>query len=219
MSAIVSAGFELVATNSWQNASLITELAEQGAETNRMYRNSGAITHRGRWGDVSSRLTAAVEGVNNSRINEGLSVFTEHRHGVGAQPGLTHAYGVQYAPDSRWTLGVSLENGRVGYETLGELRREAIAFNAGYSSDAVRYSGGAEYRSDRGSVESRRSWLLKNAFSLKDGEDARWVGKLNWADSDRCRQPWASSSWSRWANQLARCKALRFAQLFMLSPR
>ncbi|RFP77984.1 OmpA family protein [Hydrogenophaga borbori] len=119
-----------------------------------------------------------------SRINEGLSVFTEHRHSVGTQPGLTHAYGVQYAPDSRWTLGVSLENGRVGVETLGELRREAIAFNAGYSSDTVRYSGGAEYRSDRGSVESRRSWLLKNAFSLKDGEDARWVGKFNWADSD-----------------------------------
>lgn len=119
-----------------------------------------------------------------SRVSDGLSLFTEHRHTTGQQAGLTHAYGVQYAPDSRWTLGVALENGRVGYETLGELRREAVAFNAGYSTDALRYSGAAEYRSDRGRTESRKSWLLRNAFSLKADADARWVGKLNWADSD-----------------------------------
>lgn len=127
-----------------------------------------------------------------SRVNEGLSVYTEHRHTTGTQPGLTHAYGVQYAPDSLWTLGVSLENGRVGYETLGELRRQAIGFTAAYSSDTLRYSGGAEYRSDRGSTEARRSWLLKNSFSYQVDEDARWLGKLNWADSD--------SSASRLAN-------------------
>jgi outer membrane protein OmpA-like peptidoglycan-associated protein len=131
-----------------------------------------------------------------SRINEGLSLFTEHRHSVGTQPGLTHAYGVQYAPDSRWTVGVSLENGRVGYETLGELRREAIAFTAGYSSDQVRYSGGAEYRSDRGSTEARRSWLLKNAFSVKQDEDARWVGKFNWADSDSSAGAFAAAKYT-----------------------
>ncbi len=52
---------------------LTTELAEQGAETNRMYRNSGAVTHRGRWGDASSRVTLAFEGTNNTRLNEGLA--------------------------------------------------------------------------------------------------------------------------------------------------
>ena len=52
---------------------LTTELANAGAETNRMYRNTGAITHRGTWGDASSRLTVAVEGTNNTRLNEGLA--------------------------------------------------------------------------------------------------------------------------------------------------
>ncbi|WP_101925003.1 MULTISPECIES: TonB-dependent siderophore receptor [Luteimonas] len=52
---------------------LLTELAEAGAETNRMYRNSGAITHRGVWGDASSRLTLGFEGTNNKRLNEGLA--------------------------------------------------------------------------------------------------------------------------------------------------
>lgn len=52
---------------------LTTELANSGAETNRMYRNSGAVTHRGRFGDMSSRLTVAFEGTNNKRLNEGLA--------------------------------------------------------------------------------------------------------------------------------------------------
>ena len=52
---------------------LLTELANAGAETNRMYRNSGALTHRGRFGDGSSRLTVAFEGTNNKRLNEGLA--------------------------------------------------------------------------------------------------------------------------------------------------
>ncbi len=52
---------------------LLTELADIGAETNRMYRNTGAVTHRGAWGDVTSRLTVAFEGTNNKRLNEGLA--------------------------------------------------------------------------------------------------------------------------------------------------
>jgi len=52
---------------------LTTQLAEQGAETNRMYRTTGALTHRGRWGDNSSRVTVAFEGTNNKRLNEGLA--------------------------------------------------------------------------------------------------------------------------------------------------
>ncbi len=52
---------------------LLTELADAGAETNRMYRTIGAITHRGRWGDNASRLSVSYEGTNNTRLNEGLA--------------------------------------------------------------------------------------------------------------------------------------------------
>ncbi len=124
-----------------------------------------------------------VSGVK-SRMSDRLSVYTEHRHATGLLPGLTHAYGVQYAPDARWTLGASFENGRIGRETPSDLRREAVAVSAAFASEAVRYSGGAEYRHDRTAAESRRSWLLKNALSVKAGTDARWIGKLNWADSN-----------------------------------
>ena len=56
---------------------LLNELANAGVETNRMYRNSGALTHRGRWGDRSSRLSLAYEATNNKRLNEGLAGSVE----------------------------------------------------------------------------------------------------------------------------------------------
>ncbi|MCD9032325.1 TonB-dependent siderophore receptor [Luteimonas sp. Y-2-2-4F] len=56
---------------------LLTELANAGVETNRMYRNTAAVTHRGRWGDNTSRLSLAFEGTNNKRLNEGLAGATE----------------------------------------------------------------------------------------------------------------------------------------------
>lgn len=124
-----------------------------------------------------------VTGVR-SRVGDGLTMFTEHRQATGTQPGLTHAYGVQYAPDTHWTFGVNFENGWVGAETLGATRREAVAFTTGYSSERLKYSGGLEYRKDRTTSETRTSWLLKNSFTWKVDDDSRWLGKFNWADSD-----------------------------------
>ncbi|KAG0935432.1 hypothetical protein G6F31_015925 [Rhizopus arrhizus] len=69
----IYAGDRAVSTTGTSTGVDLAALADGKAETNRMYRNTGAITHRGRWGDVTSRLTAAVEAVNNSRINEGLA--------------------------------------------------------------------------------------------------------------------------------------------------
>ena len=133
--------------------------------------------------NLIGRGGSLVTGVR-SRVGDGLTMFTEHRQATGAQPGLTHAYGVQYAPDTRWTFGVNFENGWVGAETLGATRREAVAFTTGYSSEQLKYSGGLEYRKDRTAAETRTSWLVKNSLSWKVDDDARWVGKFNWADSD-----------------------------------
>ena len=69
----IYAGDRAVSTTGTSTGVDLAALAEGEAETNRMYRNTGAVTHRGRWGDVTSRVTAAVEAVNNSRINEGLA--------------------------------------------------------------------------------------------------------------------------------------------------
>lgn len=53
---------------------IMSELANAGAETNTMYRRTGAITHRGDYGDRrSSRVTFSYEGTTNYRVNEGLA--------------------------------------------------------------------------------------------------------------------------------------------------
>ncbi|MGE4339034.1 MAG: FepA family TonB-dependent siderophore receptor [Pigmentiphaga sp.] len=52
----------------------IAGLAHDGAETNTMYRRTGAVTHRGDYGGRrTSRLTASYEGTTNYRLNEGLA--------------------------------------------------------------------------------------------------------------------------------------------------
>ncbi|NML14998.1 OmpA family protein [Azohydromonas caseinilytica] len=142
------------------------------------------VRDTGRTDETLAARGGVLVGGIKSRVADGLSVYTEQRHSTGAQAGLVHAYGLQYAPDERWTFGLSAEKGRIEPENAGEIKREALGFSAGYVREGLRWAGGLETRRDASSLESRRSWLLKNAVSLKQGEDGRWLGKLNWADSD-----------------------------------
>jgi flagellar motor protein MotB len=132
---------------------------------------------------LAARGGVLVGGVK-SRVADGLNVYSEQRQTTGAQAGLVSAYGLQWAPDERWTLGVTAEKGRLEVENAGELKREALGMTVGYVRDGLRYTGGAETRRDASALETRRSWLLKNAFTLRNGTNGRWLGKLNWADSD-----------------------------------
>ena len=131
-----------------------------------------------------------------SRIADGLSVYTEQKQTTGVQSGLTHAYGVQYAPDDRWTFGASAENGRIEAENAGETDRKALGFTAGLVNASIKYAGGMEYRRDSTGTDTRRSWLLKNALSVQDVPNARWLGKLNWADSDSAASALAAAKYT-----------------------
>ena len=51
----IYAGDRAVSTTGTSTGVDLAALAEGEAETNRMYRTTGAITHRGRWGDVTSQ--------------------------------------------------------------------------------------------------------------------------------------------------------------------
>ncbi|SDG92135.1 ferric enterobactin receptor [Pseudomonas flavescens] len=54
-------------------------LAENGAETNRMYRQNYAISHLGDWVFGTSRLTLAFDSTRNTRLQEGLGGRSEGR--------------------------------------------------------------------------------------------------------------------------------------------
>ncbi|GHC15017.1 outer membrane receptor FepA [Kushneria pakistanensis] len=53
------------------------DLARDGAETNRLYRQNVALTHTGEWDDMDTRLTAQYERTRNTRLNEGTAGRTE----------------------------------------------------------------------------------------------------------------------------------------------
>lgn len=138
----------------------------------------------GRTDETAQTRGGTLVGGLKSRIADGLNVYTEHKQSTGVQSGLTHAYGVQYAPDDRWTYGVSAENGRLESENAGQMDRRAVGVSVGFVSADIKYAGGAEFRRDVSGTDRRSSWLLKNSIVVQQGKDARWMGKLNWADSD-----------------------------------
>ncbi|WP_066343373.1 OmpA family protein, partial [Azohydromonas lata] len=138
----------------------------------------------GRTDETLNARGAALVGGVKSRVSDHLNVYSEQRQSSGVQSGLVSAYGLQWAVDDRWTLGASAEQGRIEYENAGALKREALGLTVGYVHDGLRWAGGAETRHDASALETRRSWLLKNSASLQDGPDGRWLGRLNWADSN-----------------------------------
>ncbi|PHK95268.1 TonB-dependent siderophore receptor [Pseudoroseomonas rhizosphaerae] len=56
---------------------LLSQLANEGAETNIMTRTTASVQHRGDWGWADSRVLFLYEGTNNKRLNEGLAGSTE----------------------------------------------------------------------------------------------------------------------------------------------
>ena len=52
---------------------LLGQLAEDGAETNVMYRRTTSVTHRGTWAFGTTRTSLQYENTHNTRLNEGLA--------------------------------------------------------------------------------------------------------------------------------------------------
>ncbi|CAL5246220.1 Enterobactin outer-membrane receptor [Pseudomonas aeruginosa] len=57
-------------------------LADDGAETNRMYRENYAITHNGTWSFGTSRFVAQYDSTRNNRLEEGLAGSVEGQIGA-----------------------------------------------------------------------------------------------------------------------------------------
>jgi hypothetical protein len=119
-----------------------------------------------------------------NRFSDSVSVFAEERYQHGDGPsGLTHAFGLDYAPNDRWTYGVKLEAGDLADPLNGDMRRRAMGLSLGYREGDTRYAGTLEYRNDKGN-DDRITWLVKNNFGYQVNPDWRFLGRLNFAVSD-----------------------------------
>lgn len=123
-----------------------------------------------------------------SRWTDSVSVYAEQRHQSATdQSGLIQAYGLDFAPDDRWSYGLTTEFGTLNSETENELKRRALGGKIGYSHQAIRYAGALEYREDKTALETRSVWLMRNNLSYKLNPDWRFIGKLDFSVGDSSR--------------------------------
>ena len=137
---------------------------------------------RARRGNLSSGF--------RTRYSDSASVYMEERYSYGDVPtGLTHAMGVDLAPNERWNFGASLEVGTLeDPQTAAQTERQAYGLSAGYAFDAATYGGAMEYRIDDtwngpGTSARRDTWLVRNSLKYQLSPNWRLLGKLNLSDS------------------------------------
>ena len=120
------------------------------------------------------------------RYSDALSVFGEGRYQHGdATSGLTHAYGLDYAPTDTWTFGLNFETGELTQvNDNSRLDRTAASVSAGYHNDDVKYGVALEYRNDESNTDDRISWLMRNNFGYQVDDDWRAQARLDFAFSD-----------------------------------
>ena len=142
---------------------------------------------------VRARQGSMTSGMR-SRYTDTTSIYVEEKYAHGDVPtGLTHALGVDLAPNDRWNYGASLEMGTLEDQNTGaETDRVALGATIGYNFGNTKYAGALEYRTDETesvsnntiTINDRETWLIKNSVKYQVNPDWRFIGKLNWSESE-----------------------------------
>jgi hypothetical protein len=134
------------------------------------------VAVRGRQGD----LTAGT----HHRLSDTVAVFGESRWRSGSGPeSLTHAFGLDLAPNDLWTANLKFETGRISDPLGGDLKRDAVGVAAAYRTERAKFSSALEFRRDDGSGGERRTWLMRNTAGYQATDAWRLLGKLNFSAS------------------------------------
>ena len=130
------------------------------------------------------------------RVNDHMSTYSETRsmHGLG-QRGIVRAFGVDLAPNDRWTMSLNAEDGTVSDELIGDVDRRAIGGDIAYSFADVKFASRLEYRHERSTANGDRSatdgdretWLTRNALGYQLDPDWRALAKFDLAVSNDTR--------------------------------
>ncbi|MGP1664389.1 MAG: OmpA family protein, partial [Rhodanobacter sp.] len=133
------------------------------------------LAYRGRFGTL-------LGGVR-SKLNDRVSVYEESRQSNGSgQDSLVHAFGIDLAPNDRWTTGLKLEQGTVTDPLAGDMRRQSTAVSLAYKTDVTKWASSVEYRYEDSNLAGRRtSWLTRNSIGNQLSPAWRLLGKLDMA--------------------------------------
>ncbi len=125
-----------------------------------------------------------------TRYSDSISLYGEERYAHGDVPtGLTHALGIDLAPNDQWSYGFTVEAGSLRDDRTGaDTKRTAVGATVSYNDEAVQGAAALEYRTDdtesaSGGVNNRETWLLKSSAKYQTDPSWRLIGKLNISDS------------------------------------
>lgn len=122
------------------------------------------------------------------KLSDQVSIYNEARSARGAGPdSLTNAFGVDLAPNDRWTYGFKAELGTVSDPLSGDLKRRALGAGVVYKQGRYSFTSNAEYRHETGTAGTRDTWLVRDSGKVQLNSDWRLLGKLNFSFSDASR--------------------------------
>lgn len=123
---------------------------------------------------------------SNYRVSDSVRLFGETKMTTGAGPqSLSRAFGTDWAPNDRWTLGTKVEVGSLSDPLAGDTRRRALGLSLSYKEGTFKYSGNAEFRTEDNTVSGHMdTWLLRNTVGWQATREWRLLGKVNWSDSN-----------------------------------
>lgn len=141
------------------------------------------------------------------KLSDQVGLFGETRWVDSAGPqSLTHAFGVDLAPNKLWNIGLKFETGTLSDPLAGDVKRDAVALTAAYKLDNLKFTTALEYRVDDtislGTVSgtcstpavatscandaatgNMHTWLTRNSLSYQLDPAWRLLGKLNLSHS------------------------------------
>jgi hypothetical protein len=119
-----------------------------------------------------------------TKLSDQVSLYDEARSARGAGPeSLTNAFGVDLAPNARWTYSLKFEAGTVSEPLAGDLDRRAVGLGAAYKFDELQLASNVEYRNETGSNGERDTWLSRNLARYQLTSDWRLLGRANFSFS------------------------------------
>jgi hypothetical protein len=118
------------------------------------------------------------------KVGDRLGVFGETRFTNGYTSSLMHSFGLDLAPNDRWTYGVKMERGTLSDTVTGDMRRTAVGLTSTYKFEKTKFANALEYRKDSGGAQNRSTWLSRNSLGHQIDPSWRLLGKFNFSVSD-----------------------------------
>jgi hypothetical protein len=146
------------------------------------------LTDRTNVGTGTAKSGGSVSFGGKTRYTDAVSVYGEERiaHTGASVTGLTHAYGIDYTPNDRWTFGASGEYGDVTDAASGvTLERTAGTVSVGYGVDGLSFGAAGELRNEQDTTgNTRDTYLARATVAYKMNPNWRLQAKVNAAFSD-----------------------------------